>query len=117
MPQNFPPQSAPHSCTHTTISLTSSSHASVASYKRPTAQQRVAATTASGHVKSGQGIEIPDAGTYPAPLVLPGDDLALDPHYPPQSLRAWLRGKDRNKVTPDRRTIYFVAPPDMDAGV
>lgn len=81
------------------------------------AQQRAAATTASGHVKSGQGIEIPDAGTYPAPLVLPGDDLALDPHYPPQSLRAWLRGKDRNKVTPERRTVYFVAPPDVDAGV
>jgi archaemetzincin len=54
---------------------------------------------------------VPGPRAYPAPLVLPGDDLALDPHYPPQSLRTWLRGRDRNKVTPERRTVYVVAPP------
>jgi archaemetzincin len=49
--------------------------------------------------------------------VLPGDDLALDPNYPPQSVRAWLRGKDRNKVTSERKTVYVVAPLDVDARV
>lgn len=62
-------------------------------------------------MKAAQGIEVPRPIAYPAPLVLPGDDLALDSHYPPQSLRAWLRGRDRNKVTPERRTVYVVAPP------
>jgi archaemetzincin len=49
--------------------------------------------------------------------VLPGDDLALDASYPPQSLRAWLREKERNKVTPERKTIYVAAPPDVDPEV
>lgn len=51
--------------------------------------------------------------TFPAPLVLPNDDLALDPRYPPQSFRSWLRGKDRNEITSDRRVIYVAAPPKL----
>ncbi|KAF4186835.1 hypothetical protein CNMCM7927_005075 [Aspergillus lentulus] len=49
-----------------------------------------------------------------APLVLPGDDLALDPGYPPQSFREWLVEEDRNNVTSDRKTVYVVAPPEYD---
>ncbi|KAF7178199.1 hypothetical protein CNMCM7691_006871 [Aspergillus felis] len=49
-----------------------------------------------------------------SPLVLPGDDLALDPEYPPQSFQEWLDDEDRNEVTKDRRTVYVVAPPDYD---
>lgn len=48
---------------------------------------------------------------YPAPLVLPEDDLACDPSYPPQSFRSWHNLKARNKVTYDRRTIYVAKPP------
>ncbi|KAL8856388.1 MAG: hypothetical protein Q9178_006958 [Gyalolechia marmorata] len=51
---------------------------------------------------------------YPAPLVLPGDELAIDPRYPPQSVRAWQREKDRNTVTPQRNVIY-IAVVDEDA--
>jgi archaemetzincin len=42
---------------------------------------------------------------------LPDDELALDPKYPAQSLRSWLRDKDRNAVTPERKTVYVAAPP------
>lgn len=95
MPPNHLPQPGPHTCTHSPLRLTPSFHAPIAGYTRPTAQQRAAATTVSGHVKPAQGvvIEIPDPGTYPAPLVLPGDDLALDPRYPAQSVWVWLRGE------------------------
>jgi archaemetzincin len=41
----------------------------------------------------------------------------LDPSYPPQSLRSWIREEDRNKVTPERKTIYVAAPPDVDPNV
>ncbi|KAF4167427.1 hypothetical protein CNMCM6936_005043 [Aspergillus lentulus] len=55
-----------------------------------------------------------DPTIFPAPLVLPGDDLALDPGYPPQSFREWLVEEDRNNVTSDRKTVYVVAPPEYD---
>lgn len=45
--------------------------------------------------------------------MLPNDDLALDPRYPPQSFRSWLREKDRNDITSDRRVIYVAAPPKV----
>jgi archaemetzincin len=32
-------------------------------------------------------------------------------------LRSWIRESSRNKVTPERKTIYLAAPPDMDPEV
>ncbi|KAH1404194.1 hypothetical protein KXW91_000654 [Aspergillus fumigatus] len=55
-----------------------------------------------------------DPTIFPAPLVLPGDDLALDPEYPPQSVLDWLDEEDRNEVSSDRKTVYVVAPPEYD---
>jgi archaemetzincin len=49
--------------------------------------------------------------------VLPGDDLAWDPKCPPQKLRSWIRLKERNKITPTRRTVYFAAPPGIEPGL
>lgn len=50
-------------------------------------------------------------GTFPAPLVLPEDAIALDPEEPGQSLRSWHREKHRNKVTDQRRVLYVVGSP------
>lgn len=55
-----------------------------------------------------------DIESFPAPLVLPGDDLALDPEYPPQSFQEWLDEEERNPVTPKRKTIYFLEAPGVD---
>lgn len=55
--------------------------------------------------------------TFPAPLVLPDDDLALDPEQPPQSLRSWLRMKERNAVTKDRQTIYVAGATSVTSGL
>lgn len=54
---------------------------------------------------------------FPAPLVLPGDDLALDPNSPPQSLASWLREKHRNKFTPERKTLYVANVPGVSQDV
>lgn len=58
-----------------------------------------------------------NSSSFPAPLVLPDDDLALDPRYPPQSVRAWIRSKDRNEVTTAKRVVYVASPPTIDSGV
>ena len=55
--------------------------------------------------------------TFPAPLVLPGDELAYDPKYPPQSYRSWLNDKDRNRVerhVGGMNVVYVVAPPAVE---
>jgi archaemetzincin len=57
------------------------------------------------------------ASTFPAPLVLPRDELAWDPKSPAQGLRSWNQLKERNKVTPERRTIYFTGPPTVGRGL
>jgi archaemetzincin len=68
-------------------------------------------------VKALNDIKVPDPAAFPGPLVLPSDDLAYDPTYPPQSLRSWVREKDRNPVGEDRRTVYVAAPPDVSSEV
>ncbi|KAI9800911.1 MAG: hypothetical protein M1833_003048 [Piccolia ochrophora] len=50
--------------------------------------------------------------SWPAPLVLPGDDLALDPYYPPQSLQQWQHEEHRNEVTSRKNVIYVAACPE-----
>lgn len=101
-------QTSATSCQHPTLVFEPSSHASKVGYRRATAGQRV---TAAG-IKSKE-IPLTDV-SYPAPLVLPNDDLALDPRSPPQSLRSWLRLDDRNEVTPGKNAVYVVAPPKVE---
>ena len=101
-------------CIHRKLCLESSSHASQAGYKTPTEQQRLSAALAHSSKKAN---DVPRATTFPAPLILPDDDLALDPKCPPQSLRQWIRLKERNPVTPERRTVYVAASPAAGPGV
>lgn len=93
-------------CQHEILCLDTSSHAAVVGYRRFSAEQRA---TAAG-LKSTQAASLSDT-EFPAPLVLPGDDLALDPNCPSQSLRSWLRLKERNEVTSERNVIYVAPPP------
>jgi archaemetzincin len=100
-------------CSHIRLCFNPTEHAAEAGYHRPTFQQRAAAPTTQGREPHILELESSDPSIFPAPLILPGDDLSLDSKYPPQSVRAWAREKDRNKVTPERRTIYVAAPPDV----
>jgi archaemetzincin len=119
MPQNCSPRLGTNRCDHSKLSSASTAHAYEVGYSRPNSERRAAATTLQRTIKSlPQGKKnrsaIEESETsFPAPLILPEDDLALDPQYPAQSLRSWNRLKGRNEVTPDRRTIYVAAPPDI----
>ncbi|KAF2175711.1 hypothetical protein K469DRAFT_743201 [Zopfia rhizophila CBS 207.26] len=116
----MPPQN-PHPCPHTTITLSPSQYAPEVGYKGPTPRQRASALSVMGESgeKEGKLDDEPGIGCFPSPLVLPGDELAEDPTYPPQSLGSWMRENDRNEVTKARRTIYVTAPPNIsdDVGV
>lgn len=99
-------------CQHELLCLDTSSHAAVIGFRRFSAEQRA---TAAG-LKVTQAASL-SAAAFPAPLVLPGDDLALDPKCPPQSLRSWLRLKERNEVTSERNVIYVAPPPSCGGEV
>lgn len=98
-------------CTHSTLCLEPSSHARGVAYHRPNLQERTRATQEANDNTSLEQKRISCPASFPAPLVLPGDDLALDPGYPPQSVQEWLRDEDRNEVTSSKNVIYVVAPP------
>lgn len=98
-------------CKHSTLTFTPSEYAETAGYERASSQKRIAATFPTGRIPKDSVVPTVHDSTYPAPLILPEDDLAHEPDYPAQSLCSWLRDKERNPVTPDRRTIYVAAPP------
>jgi archaemetzincin len=60
---------------------------------------------------------IDDPWTFPAPLLLPGDDLSEDPEYPPQSFQEWLDEEDRNPVSSKRQTVYVITAPEIEEEV
>ncbi|KAK7756334.1 hypothetical protein SLS62_001560 [Diatrype stigma] len=123
-------------CLHRSLQLEPSPHAKESGFERQSLVRRLAATTKSGRcgghklakvrgrtqpsAAAAGGVDDDDLNlswSFPAPLVLPGDDLAWDPKSPPQSFRAWLHGETRNKPTEDRQTLYVAAAPRVTAGV
>ncbi|KAK2753940.1 hypothetical protein FQN54_007299 [Arachnomyces sp. PD_36] len=109
-------------CDHLSLGLDPSTHASEAGYARPTARQRAAAASrkagrATARSKKSYGSQGVSSRSFPGPLILPGDDLALEPDETPQSFQEWLDGEHRNEVTPARKTVYVAAAPDIDDDV
>lgn len=84
-------------------------------YSQPEWGHRVAATTPSGRFPKDAPKQEPETHrlTFPAPLVLPDDELSYEPTYPPQSLRSWASLTHRNKLTPDRKTVYVARTPSI----
>lgn len=114
----------PPPCKHTTLQLSPSPFAELAGFQRPDTRARIAATTKSGRgppAKSSPSLKDAqkESQTYPAPLVLPHDALNYDPDgdEPAQSFRSWLHESHRNKLTPERRTLYVGAAPRIDEKV
>ncbi|KAJ5154265.1 peptidase M54 [Penicillium coprophilum] len=112
------PQKSNAKCDHTPICLSSSPHAAVVGFRRQGQRQRLAAIKADNRSFSREDKLIleEDEGAFPAPLLLPGDDLAGDSDDP-QSFRQWLNGEHRNPVTAKQKTVYVVPSPQIDANV
>ncbi len=103
----------PAICNHDLLNLIPSTHAAEVGFRKPTPQQQESAI--------GKRKRILDDRTcptsFPAPLVLPGDELSLDPLYPGQTLDDWRSEDNRNEVTREKNVIYIAAPPDVSSDV
>lgn len=104
-------QQAEPPCSHTNIQVDPSFHALEAGYTWPSASQRGKAQGV------GFGSPLSDQLTFPAPLIFPGDDLALDPQYTGQSFSSWTRLMKKRPITAKKRTIYVVEPPSFASDV
>lgn len=102
-------------CTHYSTQFECSRHAAQAGFKRPNTRERFAATKLKSDdlIMPGPAPTNDNSDIFPGPLVLPGDEIAEDPEYPSQSLQEWRDEEDRNPVTPNRRTVYVVPPPQI----
>lgn len=112
-------------CLHEQLTFTPSTHAAEAQYKPRSTQELQAAGQLSQkaptpYADSGRDPNVTPwkhSWNFPAPLVLPDDDLALDPDYPGQTSLEWRDGPYRNSVNDERRTIYVCAPPSISEEV
>jgi archaemetzincin len=105
------------SCDHATLCFDASSYAIEIGYPRPKLQEHGRGTSQDKGISCSDQ-KIKSCPTlFPSPLVLPGDELALDPEYPPQIMREWLHDEDRNKVSPERNVIYVAEPPGVQVSV
>jgi archaemetzincin len=107
----------PPNCQHQVLQLDPSPFAELAGYAQPTMQERAAAATLSG--RASKPVVAKSSRTYPAPLVVPHDELNYDPDCPPQSVSSWLRMKSRNKmsVKNGRDTLYIGRVPRIEKEV
>ncbi|KAK4942288.1 hypothetical protein LTR10_017894 [Elasticomyces elasticus] len=102
-------------CEHSPLTF-SSSPTAIASGYRPYSNRQLL-TVATGCTRTTSDVFTHDLNAFPAPLVLPGDDIEGDPTYPSQSFREWLDLGVRNHVTSGRNVLYVAAAPDIDSKV
>ncbi|KAI1100353.1 hypothetical protein F4804DRAFT_47366 [Jackrogersella minutella] len=123
---------AQKTCPHTTLQSEPSAYAKEAGYSWSSPDRRLAATTKSGRnplaikeqpagvlEKLSEDVADKLSGAFPGPLVLPRDELALDPKDPPQSFRSWLNeGLRKNrKLNERRKTLYVATAPEIASGM
>ncbi|KAL4875809.1 hypothetical protein BJY04DRAFT_232162 [Aspergillus karnatakaensis] len=101
-------------CSHPSLLTTPSPHALSFKYKQPTPRQLQMALKPNSTANILAPPTRTDLENFPAPLVLPDDDLDLNSEQPAQPFQKWHDIKSRNKVTDGRRTIYVLAPPAVE---
>ncbi|KAI1765026.1 hypothetical protein GGR53DRAFT_465854 [Hypoxylon sp. FL1150] len=110
-------------CSHDVLQLKPSAYAEKTGYERPSIDQRSDATLetlpsdAPSTLAHRRRVDAGRSETFPAPLVLPNDELAIDPDYEPQSLRSWVCEEERNKPSMKRKTLYVAAVPEISSDV
>jgi archaemetzincin len=95
-------------CRHKVLQLEPSPFAPLAGYAQPPH----AALTSQPKVLRETTIR-----TFPAPLVLPHDELNYDPDDPPQSIDEWMEADTRNHMILERKTIYVARVPEIGSDV
>ncbi|OAQ59263.1 metalloproteases (zincins), catalytic [Pochonia chlamydosporia 170] len=107
-------------CKHDRIHLDDTARGRTSEFKRPTKNQRLKDASTNGVLPSttrwpyvtGPAM-FNDPNTFPAPLLLAGYYLDLDPKQTPQTVKDWLEAEYRNPVTTQRQSIYLVGSPSI----
>ncbi|KAL1863494.1 hypothetical protein Plec18170_000330 [Paecilomyces lecythidis] len=113
-------QSVPPKCDHSTICFSSSHRATNAAFKPPGPRERLTAIKEDNPIfeqKRNSLFLKDDPQAFPAPLLLPGDDLFEDTEAYAQSFQEWKDSEDRNPVTSKRNTIYVASTPRIHTEV
>ncbi|KIW48045.1 uncharacterized protein PV06_00674 [Exophiala oligosperma] len=103
-------------CEHKYLTCLSSPYAAAFPYRTYTTGQLLTAVTGKRKASENDNSVLAPQ-VYPAPLILPGDDIDCDPTYPPQSFREWVNMGVRNQVNSRRNVIYLAATSDVDDSV
>ncbi|KAF3038334.1 Archaemetzincin-1 [Didymella heteroderae] len=104
-------------CKHQILQLAPSPFAELAGYTQPSLEDRRVATASSEKSWNITTKSKDSVSTFPAPLVLPFDDLNYDPDYETQDFTKWQRLHTRNKVTASKQTIYIARVPEVTGNV
>ncbi|GAD91761.1 conserved hypothetical protein [Paecilomyces variotii No. 5] len=110
----------PSKCDHPTVCFSSSPHATNAAFNPPGSRERLSAIKENNPIfeqKRNSPFLKDDPEAFPAPLLLPGDDLFEDTEAYAQSFQEWKDSEDRNPVTRKRNTIYVVPTPKIHGKV
>ncbi|KAM0488361.1 hypothetical protein ACHAP7_001355 [Fusarium lateritium] len=107
-------------CPHTSLYIDCSPAAENAGFTRPHIQKRLLAVSQNGRRNRGAPVlqeeAMKDPWTFPGPLVLPDDDLAMDPDDEGHPFKEWcdrVSKDERNEVTARKKTIYVISPPTI----
>lgn len=111
----------PTTCSHKHLQLEPSAYAKEAGFEWLPAANRIAAETKSGRKaprdrsNNASTDEFSDVqlATFPAPIVLPFDELNWNPEPDLQSFKSWHQEKARNKPTKARKNLYVMEVPDI----
>lgn len=106
-------------CGHSSVCFSSSPHATEAAFKPPGPRERVGAIKGNDSIEQKNNIAfLKDCpSSFPAPLLLPGDDLFEDQEADTQSFQEWKDEEHRNPVTAKRKTVYVVPALEISAQV
>ncbi|KAF4992343.1 hypothetical protein FGRMN_7236 [Fusarium graminum] len=111
-------------CHHNSLYIDCSPAAEDSGFKRPPIHKRILAVSQSGRrCRDGPVLQedaMKNPWTFPGPLVLPDDELAMDPDDEGHTFKEWCdRGSEdtRNEVTGRRKTIHVILPPVIPDGM
>lgn len=83
------------------------------SWSRPDERERLAAEALDGRAPSLTSGVAHKPSSFPGPLVMPDDMLALEPDTEPQPMQEYVSADYRNRVTPERNVIYVYDVPTV----
>ena len=99
-------------CKHADIQFEPSPHAKAVRFQASSIKDLFKGATGEGGEPTKEFQQY--AAQFPAPLVLPDDELSHNPDYEAQPVKPWFTANYRNRITSARHKIYVANVPSFD---